>query len=150
MANYTLINPETQEILKVRKMDREVAEILNEERMDGFVWKRGLTRKEGVGPRPKSIAPLLRFLDIEGFNEHTMNNINRFLAQEAKDLARGRERRKEAQSQWSAFMREQSPEIRKMAGRFISMECGNSFAQGIRVGLGHRLMREEGHDQPEA
>ena len=132
-------------VYKIRSMRHEVAARLNEDRTpeekdEGLRWIHGLDRH---GERAfGSLTPLLRFLDLEGFGEHSVNTINRFLDARAKEEERRRERYHALKTEWRDFMREQPKEVRQMVGRFMAMECGASFAQGLRFGMAGKLAED--------
>ena len=79
MPYYRLVDQETHKSVSVRRMSHEVAALLNSELGDDQQWKRGL---EDEGPSDSPVGTLnkiTRSLDTEGFNQHSLQVIERFL-----------------------------------------------------------------------
>lgn len=141
MPNYRLVRLDTDEVLKVRHMDYQVAEVLNEQLEEGYRWFQGLAHWPEA--RPKSLASrLLRNLNLEGFNEYSMNTIERFLDSEHTEMNKRRERYIACKERFAGIMRELPEEHRRVVGAFMSFLNSDAFEAGLRLGMAGRLHRE--------
>ena len=143
MSYYQLKNPTTGEVKSLRRMDRVSAHFLNKERDDDFKWQPGLDNMESsLPPGGKSITPLLRLLDTEGFSEHHVNIIDRWM-RKRKTSRRERSRALEnLTKRFAEFMREQPRSVRKMVGRFMGAHHAQVFEAGLSIGLSGRAIKE--------
>ena len=147
MPYYQLKNQETGEIKAVRRMDKTLSELLNQNRPnnenDGFLWIRGLEQDSKSNPT-NSLTKVLRGLDTEGFSEYHYNIIEKFWARDAYQALKRQEFYNNAKEKFIKYMKDQPPEVRSAIGRFMSLRAGKSFDAGVRIGLSGRLVEEEG------
>lgn len=137
MPLYRLEEIKTKKVRRVRRMSHEVARALNDELAtleDGTRWRRGI-QDDKEHKQVNNLAPVFRFLDLEGFGDHHVQEINRFLKREAVEVTK-RERSFEAiYKRFRDTVRFLPEEDRKAVGKFISSQCGRSFAAGLRLGM---------------
>ena len=133
MPYYQLIDAEGK-ILKVREMEHETAMLLNNDLDDGTIWKRGLAQKSGRQPIG-TLDKLLYNLDLEGFNDESVNIIRRWSRRSVKERHERQEEFKELEVEFSKAARELPPETRRILGRFIGLQCQEAFRAGLSVGF---------------
>ena len=143
MPYYRLVDQFSRKSVSVRRMSHEVAALLNTqlgELGDDQQWKRGL---EDEGPSDSPVGTLnkiTRSLDTEGFNQHSLQVIERFLNHHSFILEKKRRTFRQLKKRFAEFMRHCPENDRRMVGRFIAAQCGHSFEAGLRLGLTGRLM----------
>ena len=136
MPSYRLINA-AGEVVRVRTLDHDVAQVLNAELTDGSEWVRGLST--AGRPPVGTITRILRTLSTEGFTSESVNEIEDWLNQQVKIAQRDRAETYTLRDKFSAFMKQQPPEIRKLVGKFIGKQVGHGLDAGLRLGLSGRL-----------
>lgn len=141
MPLYRLVNEDTEEVLKIRRMSHETARHLSEGVEEGREWRRGLS-DEKVRP-VRSLHQVLRGLDTEGFNSHSINVIERYLDQEASELSEGRRRYHSVRDRFRNVMKTVSPEQKQAIHAFISLQCSHSFRAGLRLGITEHIVAAE-------
>ena len=141
MPLYRLVDADTEDVLKIRRMSHETARHLNEGMEDGREWRRGLS-DEKVRP-VRSLHDVLRGLDTEGFNSHSINVIERYLDQEASELSEGRRRYHSVKERFRNGMKTVSPEQKQTIHAFISLQCSHSFRAGLRLGITEHTVAAE-------
>lgn len=141
MAYYRLIDGD-EKVYQVRRMNFEVANALNKERDDDLWWERGLGN-ESKTSKIKSGNVILRGLDMEGFNEHSMNTVNRWFRTNAHHAIRLEEEFDWAKDAFADIMRDQPPETRRIVGKFMSMQVARCFQAGVKIGLAGRVVDDE-------
>ena len=137
MPLYRLIDTETQETVKFRTMDHEAAHVLNAELGDAGEsqrWVRGLNQT-GYKPRTKSLTGILRSLDTEGFNEHSVNVVEKWLRQRGKDSRRDNESLSVLRKAFTKIVKPLVAEDRKTVGRFIGKQAARMFEAGVNIGM---------------
>ena len=143
MPLYRLVDTDTEEVLKIRRMSHEAARHLNESVTESRQWIRGLS-DDGVKPI-KSLHQVLRSLDTEGFSDRSINIIEQYLDFEAKRRVGQREHFHRAKDNFRKVMREMSEADKRAVHAFIRTICGHSFHAGIQLGISGQLaMRELG------
>ena len=138
MAYYRLMDPETKQTFEIKRLDAEAARVLNGQRDDGLLWRRGLDR---TGQQPTgTLTKVLRTLSAETFNEHSMNVIQRWLNKEAGQQQKARLEFHRLHRRFSDAMATQPEAFRKLVGSFIGKQNGYAFEAGLRLGMaGHYL-----------
>ena len=136
MPMYRLTDDNDLEVHAVRRISHQVANSLTEARGDGLVWKQGLDPSHQKPVR--SLHQIVRSLDTEGFDEHAMNVVNRFMHHRVNHIKRSQDHYEKARKLFAEFMSQHTVEDRKVVGRFMSAQCGRSFEAGLRLGMtGH-------------
>ena len=79
MPYYRLVDQETGESVALRRMSHDAANLLNAELGDDQQWKRGLQHEKTSSPPIGTLHQITRSLDTEGFNQHSLQVIERFL-----------------------------------------------------------------------
>lgn len=145
MAFYRLQHKDGR-VNKVRRMTDEVARALNSELdADEWQWCKGLD--DDSHQELRSVTPLLRSLDTEGFDEHSLNMITRYLRKKAKLQAKEQKSYDATLEQYRTFMRTQPPEVRQLVGRFMTEQCKRSFNTGLVLGLSGKATRDALDDE---
>ena len=92
MPQYRLEHADTKEVIQVRRMSKETARYLNSEQCDGYQWQLGLIQhgNGSVG----SLTPVLKILDLEGFDDHTINSIQSWTNKSARFSQQERKKHK--------------------------------------------------------
>ncbi len=142
MPYFQLIDPIDNSVSEVKFMDFEVANLLNKNRTDNKKWIRGLalqSQNNSVG----SLTRVLRELGTENFNQYSVQTINRWLEREKNKKIKAQNEFKKVRDLFAEFMSQQSPKNRKLVGKFISLQAGNTFKAGLRLGLAGRLTVDE-------
>ena len=143
MPNYRLVDKTTNKVLLIRKMSPEVAEYKNDE-----LAEEGLTQwLPGLGDsntrQIRSLHQVLRSLDTEGFNEHSLHVIENYLDQEAKDKTHAVARYDVKKAEFVEVMRGLLDDRdRQAVNAFIAAQAALSFGAGIRLGLTGHLAGE--------
>ena len=141
MPWFRLVDMKTNKTLKTRRLDHEVANEWNADlNTDERKWIMGLDRTGR--PAVKTLSHILRNLDVEGFDDHSMSTIESWLTQQAKEASYERKRYELRRKRFGKFMREQTPEARRVVGKFMSSQLKHSFEAGIRAGLAAYLVKE--------
>ena len=140
MPYYRLVNRETGESVALRRMSHDAANLLNAELGDDQQWKRGLDAEGTSSPPIGTLHQITRSLDTEGFNQHSLQVIERFLDRHSYILAKHRQAFRRLKERFSAFMGPCQESDRQMVGRFIAAQCGHSFEAGLRLGITGSLM----------
>lgn len=139
MAWYSLMDGDSGRVVNVRRMDHDVARLLNNDLQDGSRWVAGLDPKRHDHFR--TLEPLLRSLDLEGFDGYSINVVESWLDQQLKSRAAARDQYHDTRRKFSAFMHNQPRAMRKLVGDFIRMQCGHNFEAGLRLGLTGQLAK---------
>ena len=143
MPLYRLVDKKTNKVLSVRRMGYETAEYFNKNEVEeGTEWLKGLGETVNYKPT-RSLNKLMQDMDTEGFNSHSMNVIESFLDQEAKEKLRDRESYHTAREKYVDVVKDMSFEERRAISRFFKMQCAHSFHAGIQLGLTGRLFEED-------
>ena len=121
-------------------MSHDAANLLNAELGDDQQWKRGLQHEKTSSPPIGTLHQITRSLDTEGFNQHSLQVIERFLNHHSFILAKHRQAFRRLKKRFAAFMRPCPENERQMVGRFIAAQCSHSFEAGLRLGMTGRLM----------
>ena len=137
---YYHLKDEQGNIKALRKMDHEIADIMNNELTDGSKWFRGLGDDSVKNVR--SATQILRGLNTEGFNEHSMNVVNNWIATIHKDNVKRMERYKKIKDEYRASVKNLSSKDRQAIGKFLGAETGRSFYAGIMLGLSGRVVND--------
>ena len=140
MPHYRLVDQETGESVALRRMSHDAANLLNAELGDDQQWKRGLQHEKTSSPPIGTLHQITRSLDTEGFNQHSLQVIERFLNHHSFILAKHRQAFRRLKKRFAAFMRPCPENERQMVGRFIAAQCGHSFEAGLRLGMTGCLM----------
>ena len=140
MPYYRLVDQETGESVALRRMSHDAANLLNAELGDDQQWKRGLQHEKTSSPPIGTLHQITRSLDTEGFNQHSLQVIERFLNHHSFILAKHRQAFRRLKKRFAAFMRPCPENERQMVGRFIAAQCSHSFEAGLRLGMTGRLM----------
>lgn len=142
MPYFQLINLIDDSVSEVKFMDSEVAILLNKKRNDNKKWIRGLSRKSTDNP-VGSLTRVLRELGTESFNQHSIQTINRWFEHDKNKKIKSQKEFKKTRNLFAEFMSCQSPENRKLVGKFIALQAGNTFKAGLRLGLAGRMTIDE-------
>ena len=144
MPLYRLTN-EDKSVVKVWRMSHEIAEVLNnelEEIGDRKRWMRGIGSKSDGRHKVRSLEPILRDLDIEGFDEHSVNTIENYLNQNVKEVVYKRSRYNRIKDTFVESTRSLPPKTREAIGKFMSQQCAHSFEAGLRLGIGAHYVKD--------
>ena len=133
MPQHRLEHADTKEVIQVRRMSKETASYLNSERDDNYQWKPGLTRR-GTGSAG-SLTPVLKILDLEGFDDHTINSIQSWTNKSARSSQQERKKHKAIKHRFAKFMSGQDAETRRLVASFVGGQCRDMFVAGIKTGL---------------
>ena len=140
MPYYRLVDQETLKPVSVRRMSHEVAALLNSELGNDQQWKRGMEDEGSSDSAVGTLNKITRSLDTEGFSQHSLQVIERFLNHHSFILEKKRRTFRQLKKRFAEFMRHCPENDRRMVGRFIAAQCGHSFEAGLRLGLTGRLM----------
>lgn len=144
MPWHRLVDQETGKTLQVRRVNRDVARLWNKE-LDPSKrqWEFGLDRKarSPVG----SLSQILRNLDTEGFDDHSIHTIESWMRRHASENAKNAEQYEKLRSAFAGVMRTLSRKDRKTVGRFMTKQSRNSFDAGLRAGLAAYMCEKHEH-----
>ena len=138
MPYYQLVDTVDGTVSEVKHMDYDVANILNQQRTDNKRWFKGLAHKSKKNP-VGTLNRVLRTLGTQGFDEYSINTINQWLQRDTNKRIKKQKEVNKINDLFSEFMSQQTLENRKLVGKFISLQAGNTFEAGLRLGLSERI-----------
>jgi len=102
-----------------------------------------LSGTEKKTPEMRSLWPILRLLDTEGFTEYAAARIQRYHRKRVADQVRQMQSFERNKKRLSEVMRNLSPADRLVIGKFMSIKEAMAFDAGLRIGLTARVTLPE-------
>lgn len=136
---------ETGEIDHLLRMTDQTRENCNRQlEADNSPWRWRIGGYVDRKPQVKSLAPVLRLLDLEGFSDEMANQIIRYWRR--KRTSTERETLDRLESEFKAFAGKYPRKTRKLIGRFIGSRMSAAFDAGLRAGLMAGIAKAEVSD----